>query len=161
MIYGSAVRAGVIAALALACPLAAANTVLYTASGTFATPQLSGADQLGLRGQPFSMEISASEALKPTRRTKTSALYTGLSIQGAVFTLLLDTSVSIPLEKAQLFLQMGTAGQPDLFKIDFTVKVINLDLMVSATGTLPPSASSRVARSTGRSSSIAIEKVCP
>lgn len=57
-------------------------TVVYTASGTFATPPICGVDRLGLAGQAFSITILAIEALKPTRHNKTSALFDTVPLSG-------------------------------------------------------------------------------
>jgi len=56
----------------VAAGAAAEPNVNYAASGTFATPAVSGADILGLAGQPFTITFAVNEATKPTRHSETS-----------------------------------------------------------------------------------------
>ncbi len=122
---------------AAAFDLHAAPNVVYIATGTFATNSSRGSDLAKLAGQPFSIRIVANEALKPTRQTQMSASYTGLSFDGAVISGLLPTPFPISGTQLSLFLELGAAGAPDVFRINFPLTAIGLSLNISAVATLP------------------------
>jgi len=114
-----------------------APTVAYTATGTFATPPIHGYDKLGLAGQPFSITILASEGLKPTRRTKTSARYDNVPLSGSIASAY-TYGVPLPiLVNASIILQVGAAGAPDEMKLSFQANFIDVPLQVAAEATMP------------------------
>jgi hypothetical protein len=123
---------------------ASATNVTYTASGTFATPPLSGADMLKLAGYPFSISIIAAEGTKPTKTGTGYAEYTGLQMWGQVFSGLLNTNVPFGCAPGQtgctqqlgnLFLQIGTKN--DTLKMNASIPLIGLTLAVTASAPAP------------------------
>jgi hypothetical protein len=128
--------------LAVAGLVAAADStapnVIYSASGTFASPPASGADIFQLAGQPFSIRIEANEDLQPTKHTKTSALFTNLVLEGEAASPFFSTPMYISTHRAVLLLETGGAGGPDLLTIYFPFEVIGIPLTISANVALPP-----------------------
>jgi len=130
-------------ALAALCSFASADAatapnIAYIASGTFATPQIGGADFYCLRGQPFSIAILANEALKATKHDKTSAQYDNLSAQGVVYSCL-QTGQPYPISNgtASLTLRAGSATEPDRFNPKFQLQIYHLLITVTAQATMP------------------------
>ena len=133
-----------IAALSLTCvassaPLRAqdtAPTVVYTASGTFATPQISGDDLYKLAGEPFSIVVIASSSTVPHAHGATWADYTGLKLKGTVHSGL-DPS-GVPMTSSYTFLALAL-GNPsyDVMQIQAPVIVIKEKITISANIQMP------------------------
>lgn len=130
----SCVAAALLAVVADAAP----PNIIYSISGTFAAPAVSGQDTFQLAGRPFGVRIEANEALQPTRHTRVSALYTNLVLEGEVFSPILPTPLYISTRRASLFLETRAQGSPDLLTIYFPYRFVGLDLTISANVTLPP-----------------------
>ncbi len=131
-------------ASAVLCCFAAAGwgaepNVTYTATGTFATPAVSGEDVLGLAGQPFTITFVLNEATKPTRHSDTIAEYTNIS---ATLTGRLD-AFGAPGEYnyvqtgVSLFLVVGGAGKPDGAFVQFPLSPTGLPVTVTAKAAMP------------------------
>ena len=129
----------VICCMALGSAAAAPN-VAYTASGTFATPQISGLDTYCLRGEQFSIMITANEALRPTSHDHTTAQYTNLPLQGVVYSCFDSepgTLFHLSNNNAKLRLQVGAGGAPDEVEIEFSFRLYDEQLTISAQATAP------------------------
>ena len=142
MTSNQAIRAVTLASAALCAfcaDLNAAPSVAYTATGNFTTPPIHGRDQLGLAGQPFSVTILASEALKPTRHTKTSAQYDDVPLSVSVYSGFVPGIPTPILVNANITLQVGATGSPDVMNVDFPLPIpgLLLQLQVTADVTMP------------------------
>jgi hypothetical protein len=114
-----------------------APNVTFTAAGTFATPQTSGADSLKLAGEPFTISIVASAASVPVKHGRNWCIFNPLKMTGTVHSgLLSSTPVNIASAGASIFQLVG----PDFddFVTAFPVRVIGLDLKIYAKIVLPP-----------------------
>jgi hypothetical protein len=113
-----------------------APNVLFTASGTFATPQLSGNDLYELAGQSFSVTVVANSATAPNSHGKGWADYTHLRLKGEVHSGL-DPS-AIPLNSTYTFLVLAL-GNPDyqLCEIEAPVIVIRQRITLKAVIQMP------------------------
>jgi len=134
------------AAVSLACVAAGAAlyaqnpntapTVVYTAAGTFATPQISGDDLYKLAGEPFSIAVIASSATVPHAHGAAWADYTGLKLKGTVHSGL-DPS-GVPMTSSDTFLALAL-GDPsyNVLQIQAPVIVIKDKITISATIHMP------------------------
>lgn len=131
-----------VAAAAVACVatperlLATAPNVTYTASGTFATPPMSGNDLFMLQGQPFSISLVANAALVPTTHGAHWATYSNLTMSGTVQSALLPTPIAIASNKANLELATGNPNV-DIFVMEAPVQVVGLQIIIVATVQMP------------------------
>lgn len=126
--------------LAAATPDASAK-ITYTATGTFATPAVSGNDQLKLAGQKFVINIVADSSTVPTKHGPNWAEFTKLSVAGYVHSALLPPKQTAtlcqkpPCNTAAIAQIVSTSE--DIFRAGFPVRVIGIDLEVLADLTLP------------------------
>jgi len=131
-----------VATAAIACfaaggtAIAAAPNVIYTATGTFATPAVSGNDLFKLAGQPFTIQVVANAATVPTSSGQQWARYTKLTMQGTVQSGLLPTPIAIASNMTSLQLATGNPSY-DLIVIFAPIKVIGIQLQITATIQLP------------------------
>jgi hypothetical protein len=109
--------------------------VTYTASGTFATPQVSGADMLKVAGEPFSIAIVAAAGSVPVKHGRNWAVLSPFKMTGEVHSSLLVTPVNIASAGASIFQAVGPSY--DLFETAFPVKVVGITLTIKAQLTLP------------------------
>jgi uncharacterized protein (TIGR03437 family) len=123
-------------AAAVAGCLAAAPNVVYTASGTFSSPPISGSDLFRLQGEPFSITIVANEAMVPKNHGPQWALYSTLKMMGTVQSALLPTPTSISSNRTSILLVAGNPSQ-DLFTLNSPVRVIGITLTVTANMVMP------------------------
>jgi hypothetical protein len=135
-----------IAAASLACVVAGAAlhaqspntapTVVYTASGTFATPQVSGDDTFRLAGEPFSIAVIANSATVPHAHGAGWADYAGLKLKGTVHSGL-DPS-GVPMTSSYTFLALAL-GNPNynVLQIQAPVIVIKEKITISANIHMP------------------------
>jgi len=123
--------------LAAATSPSSTSTITYTASGTLATPAVSGADTLRLAGEPFSVSISVPTTAKPAKTGKNWALYTMLKLTGTVHSGLLGSSpINIVSGGASIQLFTNPSG-PGLFIMGAPIKVVGLSLTIKSNITLP------------------------
>jgi hypothetical protein len=134
----------VTAVLAMCCLTAAlmaqspdtAPNVLFTASGTFSSPAVSGNDLYELAGEPFTVTVIANSATAPHAHGKGWADYTHLRLKGQVYSNL-DPS-AIPLNSSYTFMVLAL-GNPDyqVFEIQAPVVVIRQNITIKATIQMP------------------------
>jgi hypothetical protein len=117
---------------------ATAPNVTYTASGIFASPQVSGADVFQLAGQPFSISVVASAASVPTKNGLSWAEYTKLTMTGEVRSGLLPMQ-PYPISSKDTSMELAT-GNPDYdaLAIFAPVTVIGAEVNVLAAIQMPP-----------------------
>lgn len=138
-----AIAAAAFACLAIPGTLRAGNggppNVNYIAAATFSSPAIKGNDLFQLAGQPFTLTVTANEALKPNKFTKTSALYNNLAVTGTVNSGLLPGQPQPipPGTLANLTLIVGATGKPDTMIFTFTVNVLGLPIIFSGKITMP------------------------
>jgi hypothetical protein len=116
------------------CPLLAASpdtTVNMTFSGTLG-PILSGSDPLGGNGQIGSIMVAASESLKPTKKTTTSATYT-LPV-GAITVVIGGTTYGSP-KTSTMKISIPASG-PDTIVITTSVTEFGISGTVVGTASL-------------------------
>jgi hypothetical protein len=128
--------AAVLSCVAAAESLAAAPNVTYSASGTFSSPQISGADTFQLRGQPFSINVVASETLVSKNHGAQWAVYSTLKMTGTVQSGLLPTPIAISSNGSSILLAAGNPSQ-DLFRLGSPVVVVGTTLTVTANIIMP------------------------
>lgn len=126
----------IVLGLALAIPAAAATTVTFTASGTFAATPVSGDDQLKLAGEPFSINIMASSGAVPHEHGSNWALFTPLTMQGSISSGLIGGTTTISSTQAGVLQAVGASY--DIFQGGFPIVVIDMNLTVRADFDLPP-----------------------
>jgi hypothetical protein len=135
-----------IAALALSCSAAPSNLfaatapiITYTASGTFASAPISGADTLKLAGEPFSVAISVSESTPPYKSGPNWAAYNKLKLTGTVHSGLVGTSpITIGSSQASIIQAFALAPtQYDMFTMEAPVKVVGINLTIKAVIIMP------------------------
>jgi hypothetical protein len=129
-----ALAAGIMAFSALVSLAATAPNVTYTASGTFGTI-VSGADDLKLSGEPYSITITANSAATPKKYGDDYAVYTPLTMSGSATTGL--TGESEPIGSTTTALQMEITTTLNQFKAVMPIKILDLDLTVTAIVNLP------------------------
>jgi hypothetical protein len=121
--------------LAAASPNANAN-VTFTASGTFASTPVSGADTLLLRGQPFNISVVGNESLRPTQHGQNWANFTNLQMTGTVYSGLLPGE-AIPIAATTAAINQTVGPTVDIFQSGFPVTVIGIALNARAYIKLP------------------------
>jgi uncharacterized protein (TIGR03437 family) len=134
--YPVVLAAAVLSCMAASERLAAATNVTYAAFGTFSSPQISGADVFQLRGQPFSINVVASETLVSKNHGAQWALYTMLKMTGTVQSGLLPTPIAISSNSSSILLAAGNPSQ-DSFMLGSPVKVVGTTLTVTANIIMP------------------------
>lgn len=143
MVYSRRILAVVITVTAVCCwstskaLIAAAPNVIYTASGTFASPPLSGNDLLQLAGQPFSISVMANAASVPNNHGSNWAVYGGLTMQGTVESGLLP-GLPQTIQNRSTSISLAT-GNPnfDLFALGTPINVVGIALSVQGKVTMP------------------------
>ncbi len=142
------VTAGVVLCFALPRELAAATPakaakVTFTASGTFATPALSGADTLKLAGTPFTISVVGPSFLRPVKSGPNWAVFkcgdgqkNCLTMTGTVNSGLLPGQ-PIAIASSNVELQQTAGDSEDIFTCIFPVQVIGINLTVTAKIYLP------------------------
>jgi hypothetical protein len=116
--------------------------ILYTISGTFAAPAVSGNDLLLLAGYPFSMTLIATTGTKPTKSGAQWGLYTNLIVQGHVQTgFNPEKHFAIESQHVTMLLNKGNPAY-DQLKATFKTIVEHIELTIVADfqmpkGTLP------------------------
>jgi hypothetical protein len=104
----------------------ATTNVTYTASGTFATPPLSGADMLKLAGYPYTINVYAAPNTTPAQSGPHFAAYTNVQMYGMVFSGLLNTTVPFGCAPGQ------SGCTPQLANLEFQVTSTNNIVNISA-----------------------------
>lgn len=106
----------------------AAQNVVYKASGTFASPPISGNDLFQLRNEPFSISITAAENSVPVKSSATFAQYAKLSFTGTVTSGLTGTPITLgPQNNTSMILATGNPTV-DLIDIGTGFKILNLPI---------------------------------
>ena len=98
----------------LAADPGASPNVVYTATGVFASPQISGGDFAGLAGEPFSITVVANESLVPTSTGNGWARYTGLTMSATVSSSEQQPPLTFQNHHAQLELAVGNPGYDEI-----------------------------------------------
>ena len=140
MTFGSRLAIGlaVLSSFGIAERAVAASAIItYTAAGTFAPTQTSGADTLKLAGEPFSVTISVSSSDQPDKHGSNWASYNKLKLTGRVYSGLLGASpVSIASAEASIT-QALDSGVDDQFTMQAPVKVVGISLTIKAVIQMP------------------------
>src|ERR1051326_2423726 len=122
----------------MSCAVAGATApnVTYTATGTFANPQTSGADTLKLAGEPFAITIVANAASVPIKHGRNWAVFSPFKMTGSVHSGLLGpTPINIASNAASILELVGPDF--DIFETAFPVVVIGISLTINAPVTMP------------------------
>jgi hypothetical protein len=128
--------------VAAASPDNSAN-ITYTAKGTFASPALSGSDQLILAGQKFEINIVANSSLKPSQHGRNWAQFDSLKWSGTIYSGLLPNKPQQPCKApappgcSKAVIAQIVGASEDIFQAGFPVEVIGIRLTVIANFTLP------------------------
>src|SRR5690348_6816154 len=101
--------------------------VTFTATGTFASTPVSGADTLLLRGQPFTISVVGNSSMKPSQHNRNWALFVPLTMSGNVYSGLLPNQ-PIPIEAATAAIYQAVGASEDVFQSGFPVEVIGIAL---------------------------------
>ena len=122
-----------VSSLVAASPAKAPN-VVYTASGTFASPPISGNDLFQLQGQPFNITVTANEAdtAKNNPHGPQWAVYKPLPISGSVQSGLLPTPITFSNNNTSIELAVGNPSY-DVISIFTPVPVVGITIYVVAT----------------------------
>jgi hypothetical protein len=110
--------------------------VTYTATGTFATPPVSGTDTFRLAGENFRITIVGNTATVPHTHGTGWADYTNLLLRGSVHTGLDPEPVNVGSHRAFLALAIGNPSY-DLFQLQAPVIVIKQTVTISANIQMP------------------------
>jgi hypothetical protein len=134
-------KVALMAAAVFGCITASAATsetapnVLYTATGTFASPQLSGNDLYQLAGQQFSITVVGNTATAPHSTGTGYADYTSLKLKGTVQSGL-DPS-PVPITSAYTFIVLAIGPHYDTFEMSAPVTVIKERVTIKAVIRMP------------------------
>jgi len=129
-------------AAAVSCLIAphqvsAANAdVTFTASGTFASIPLSGADTLKLAGQPFTISVVGNSSLQPIQHGPNWAIFKPLAMTGVVYSGLLGPE-PIDISATTAAIDQAVGPTEDIFQSGFPVNVIGIALTARAYFILP------------------------
>jgi uncharacterized protein (TIGR03437 family) len=121
--------------LVAASPDVAPN-VTYTATGVFASPQVSGGDVFKLAGEAFSITVVANAAAVPTSHGSNWAKFTSLPMTGTISTGLTPTPYSIKSKMTSVQLALGNPNY-QLFVLFAPVSVVNTPIYVTANIQMP------------------------
>jgi hypothetical protein len=122
--------------LAAASPDKKGATITFSASGTFTTTQVSGADTLKLSGQPFTIIVVGNTSMKPIKHGQNWANFKPLSVTGTVYSgLIPDQPIAISSTTAAIDQTVGASE--DILQAGFPVTVIGIPLTVRAHIILP------------------------
>lgn len=123
------------ARLASASPAKSAN-VTFTATGTFAASPVSGADQLKLSGQPFTITVVGNSSLKPIQHGRNWAIFKPLQMTGTVYSALIPGE-AVPITSTTAAIDQTVGATEDIFQSGFPVTVVGIALTVRSHITLP------------------------
>jgi hypothetical protein len=123
--------------LVAASPDTTAPNITYAASGTFASPALSGADVFKLAGEAFSIEVVVNASTPPTSHGSQWAKYTNLPLTGTISTALEPTPYAIESSYTSIELATGNPSY-DVFAMFAPVSVVDTPIYVIATIEMPP-----------------------
>jgi hypothetical protein len=110
--------------------------VTFTASGTFGSTPISGADLLELRGEPFTISVVGNSSLTPTTHGRNWAIFTDLSMTGVVNSGLVPGQ-PIDVSATTAAIDQTVGASEDIFQSGFPVTVVGVALTVRAYFTLP------------------------
>jgi hypothetical protein len=135
------IAAAVVCCLAAPRRLVAASpdkgaTLTFSASGTFTTNPVSGADTLKLSGQPFTISITGNTSKKPTKHGRNWAVFNPLQMTGTVYSGLIPNQ-AIPISATAASLKQTVGATEDIIEAAFPVTVIGIALQIKAYITLP------------------------
>jgi len=135
-----------IAAAALVCfasprELAAASPdtavkVTFTASGTFATPALSGVDALKLAGLPFTISVVGPSSMRPVKHGRNWAIFKPLTMTGTIYSGLVPNQ-PIGIASNSVELQQTAGDSEDIITFTTPVTAIGISVTVTAKIYLP------------------------
>jgi len=115
---------------------AKAPNVTYTATGTFATPPVSGVDVFKLAGQDFTISIVANEATVPTTHGAQWAKYTKLGMSGTVVSALFPTPFAISSSNSAIELATGNPSY-NVFAMFSPITVLGQAVYITAVLQMP------------------------
>jgi hypothetical protein len=115
---------------------AAYPNVTYTATGTFASPPVSGLDTFRLAGEPFTISIVANDSQLTKFHGPSYADYGPLRMTGSINTQLIPTPVAIASNASFILMAYGNPSY-DLFEIGSQLTVISVSLHITAVIVLP------------------------
>jgi hypothetical protein len=110
--------------------------ITFSATGTFASAPVSGADTLKLAGQPFTISVVGSSSKKPTKHGRNWAVFNPLSMTGTVYSGLIPNQ-PIAIAATTSTIEQTVGASEDVFKTAFPVVVIGIALQVKAYIPLP------------------------
>ena len=135
-----AVAALAICGLIIPGARAASNTapnIIYTATGTFSSIPVSGADQLKLAGEPFTVKVSVNAAAVPYKTGAGWAAYNNLDLTGKVYSAL-SGPTPIPIQSAHASLRLAIdPNQYDQLTLEFPTTVTGISITIDAVVELP------------------------
>jgi hypothetical protein len=113
-----------------------APKVLFNATGTFASPALSGNDLYELAGEPFNVTVIANSTTPPHAHEAGWADYNHLRLDGTVHSGL--DPAAIPLESAYTFMVLAL-GNPNyqLWEVTAPILVIRQRITINAVVQMP------------------------
>ena len=124
--------------LIAASPATTAPDVKYSASGTFASPPISGTDLYKLQGQPFSISVVANAATAPSKHGAQWAQYNDLGMTGTVQSGLVPTPITISNNSTDILLATGNPNV-NIFQLGSPIRVVGLVLTITASISMPKS----------------------
>jgi len=134
-------RSIAIASAALCCFAAvgagAEPNVNYAATGTFATPAVSGLDTFKLAGQPFTLTFAVNEATKPTRHSETMAEYSNITVVLTVKAGVTGGTYTYTVLGVNVFLVVGAPGKPDWFFLQIPFTFGGAPIVITAKAKMP------------------------
>jgi hypothetical protein len=140
------IQAAGIAVAALACVTAAGQllaqnvgklpNVTYTASGTFASPAISGNDEFKLAGEPFKINVVGNEATVPKQHGKGYGVFTDLKLVGQVTSALVPQS-PFTIKSDHTFVVIAIGGPSDIVEIIAPVRAAGQSITIKAKITMP------------------------
>jgi hypothetical protein len=136
------IAAAAVVCLAAPPKLAAASPdksarITYTATGTFATPAVSGADQLKLAGQQFTINIVADSSLKPKKHGPNWTIFEPLKMTGTIYSGLLPPNSPVNIASKKAIVAQIVSTSEDIFETGFPVRVVGIDIEAIAHIGLP------------------------
>lgn len=121
----------------LAASSTTAPDITYTATGTFASPPMSGADTLELAGEPFEVSIVVSAATEPYKTGENWDAYHELHLTGSVHSGLVgQTPITIGSTEASI-IQAIDPTSFDQFTMEAPIKVVGINLTIDAVIEMP------------------------
>jgi len=110
--------------------------ITFTATGTFGSIPLSGADTLLLRGQQFTITVVGNSSLVPTTHGRNWAIFTDLVMNGTVYSGLVPNT-PLPISSTTAAIDQTVGASEDIFQSGFPVTVEGIALTVRAYLILP------------------------